>query len=134
MQRRGKTRQEKASESPLRPRSSTKLQYVYNTHFHPLILSLFLSLSSSVSFPISLHPRQRSPPPLATRPQHRVSPAVEPLHFCELINDPAVIDYSARFDGRSQTYIGFIVVINLASAYRLNGILRSCIQENNEWR
>jgi len=125
MQHGGKTRQEKAGESPLRSRSSTKLRYVYNTYFHPLILSLFLSLSLSLSpslfTPANVHP------PARNSPQHPVSPAVEPLHFCELINDPAVIDYSARFDGRSQTYIGFIAVINLASAYRLNGILRSCI-------
>lgn len=69
-------------------------------HNAPYTIFLSLSLSANVYLFFSL-----------------VSPAVEPLHFCELINDLAVIDYSARFDGRSQTYIGFIAVINLCVSF-----------------
>lgn len=60
---------------------------------------------ANVHPPLPLHPPVSLPPSLLTTLARAYIPflphPVEPLHFCELINDPAVIDYSARFDGRS---------------------------------
>jgi len=87
-------------------------------------------------------PSNPLPPPLfaSCLAQPRLSASTSPvrrtLHFCELINDPAVIDYSARFDGRSLANVHWIYrgyklgfCVSFESRY-----YRSRIQRNNEWR